>query len=271
MRFDSMRPPACRLLLAAAAVVLLAGPARAGIVNTFDNPGDTAGWNVDRYAPAVFAAGQAGGGRLGVLQHGISAADQASLRPPAFSGAFYNTQGRQFALPAGTISAQVELYVPANWNGLNQNVAGAEGRLASFWATAVNAANATSGFPILEFNNNTDGAGADGFRVWDGANWNNVAGFGGYDQWYTLGFDVVNGTFRFFVNGSQVFTDPSVAGSVALGNAILQGYNAGNSYNIHWDNFAAGPNAIPEPTTLALFGLGAVGIFAFRRRKAVAA
>jgi hypothetical protein len=53
-------------------------------------------------------------------------------------------------------------------------------------------------------------------------------------------------------------------GSTQISNVILQGYNSGNSYDIHWDNLNAG---VPEPASWAMMvgGFGLVG-GAMRRR-----
>jgi hypothetical protein len=266
-----------------AACLLLAPAARASVINTFDAPGDvitsnTAGpgvWFTDRYAPAAFTAGQAGGGRTGTLLHSISAADANGLRPGGFNSTFYNTQGRQFTLSPNTNGLFIDLYVPASWNALSQNVSGAEGRLASLWGVALDGSSAIAGYPIIEFNNNRDGMGGDGFRTFDPINgvWVNATGFTGYDQWYRIGFTLDNGLYTYFVNGQSgntfLDTDPNPANR--FGAVILQGYNAGNSYDINWDNLGTNA-AVPEPISLVVFGglVLAGGLVARRRMKKVA-
>jgi len=217
-------------------------------------------WYTDRYPPAIFASGQNGGGRTGVLQQNINAEDFD--RDPPFDSAFYNTQGRKYDLAPGTQGLVIELYVPSSWDALNQ----IDGRLASFWATGFNDANiVTDFFPIIEFNTSRPGLGDNGFRVWDSnTGWFNVGGFSGFNQWYQLGFVLEGGQEHFFVNGSPVgsVNDPL---TTQLGNVILQGYNSGNSYNISWDNLSV----VPEPATLPAFALllAGIGCGALRRRK----
>lgn len=252
-----------------AAVLLLicvAVPANADILTTFDNPGDVTlsptqapgTWYIDRYAPAGFSAGQtAPDGRLGTLLQSISAADNNAGRPPAFSSNFYNTQGRKYDLAAGTASLGIQLYVPSAWNSLSQNIPGAEGRLASFWATAADNSHSVTAFPIIEFNNNVNGAGADGFRVWDSATgtWVNVGGFTGFDNWYYLGFELSGSNLNYYINGSLVSTLGNL-GTTHFDNVILQGYNAGNSYNINWDNLSnQATTSVPEPATFVIMAL----------------
>src|SRR5262249_32931582 len=151
-------------------------------------------WYPDRYAPAAFASGMtAPDGRPGTLLEIISALDSSSHRPSAFSSAFYNTQGRAFDLAPGTDRLSIELYIPSIWDGLAQTEN--QGRLASLWGVGVNASNQISAYPIIEFNNNVDGASTNAFRVWNDFNstWNVVPGFTGYNQWYTLAITVGGG------------------------------------------------------------------------------
>lgn len=239
-------------------------------IQNFDTPVTTGPqapgvWYTDRYAPNSFSSpATAPDGRLGTLQESIRSADSSANRPGGFSSAFYNTQGRKFDLEAGSDGAFIELYVDGDWDLLDQNENA--GRLGSFWATGNGGA-----FPIIEFNNNTDGNSADGFRVWDSfaGQWLNVGGFAGYDKWYQIGFTVDGSAEKFYVNGALVHT---IADAVtnSLDNVILQGYNSGNDYDIYWDNGNFGPDAqpVPEPATLAIWSsIGIAGVIAGYRRK----
>ncbi len=242
----------------------LVAPAQAGVINTFDNPGDVVlsptqapgTWYTDRYAPAGFAAGQSGGGRTGVLALTLSAADGGTSRPSSFSSAFYNTQGRKFDLASGTTSLFIDLYVPS----------GTTGRHGGLWATAVDGANAIAAYPIIEAANG-------GFRVWDTANpmggWHTIAGFAGTDQWYEIGFDYANGQYNYYIDGQLVksFTNGT---PVTFANVILQGYNtdAGVNRTVNFDGLST-TSSVPEPATVVTVGIlaGALGLRLVARRK----
>jgi hypothetical protein len=269
-------------------LLLLTGwtlPARAGLI-TFDSAADVdvgAGtadgvWNTDRYAPAFFEGGFTRGGRTGVLLHSISAADQLGSRPAGFNSPFYNTQGRKLNLDPGTVALFIDLYVPSTWDSILQDPAppGSSGRFAGLWATAVDASSAVSIYPIIEFNNQTDASSANGFRIYNAGVWENVGGFAGFDQWYRIGFVLSGGNVEYFVNEVSVGSF-SAGASASLANVILQGYNLGNSYDIHWDNLnssnIAAPDGLtlitPEPGTLTMFSMLIAGLGAgvWRRRR----
>lgn len=255
-----------KYLWAAALCAAGSAPAFAVPINTFDLTTDVTLSYPDRYQPAEFTSGVTGGGRTGTLLMRISEDDASGSRPNGFNSAFYNTQGRKFDLAGGTTSLFVDLFVPSSYAGLNQNVSGAEGRTASLWGTGFNDANAISAYPIIEFNNATGG-----FRTWNlTTGFNAVSGFNGYDQWYQIGFALTGNTLTYFVNGQAVGSSVNANGTTSFGNAILQGYNAGNDYSINFDNLTT--TAVPEPATLAVFGaLGCVALGYRARRKASAA
>lgn len=256
-----------RLLVALLSVVCLSTAAAVQADQTFDfnTPVVTGAtqapgvWYTDRYAPAGFSSPDFFDGDNRLLQS-ISAADSADSRPPAYSSAFYNTQGRKYDLEAATVKMSIDLYIPAAW-------ATTGARMAGFWGTAVDAVNAVTAYPIVEF---TSDAGTPRFRAWDNGVWADMGlptGFA-YDAWQTLGIESLpSGEFKYTVGDLTMTAGVGDIGSVEIDNVILQGHNsqAGVTYDIHWDNLST--SVVPEPASAALAGAAALGLFMVRRRR----
>jgi len=180
----------CAAVFVAVVDGLVCGAAKAAIL-TFDTSGDVTlstspspgSWYPDRYPPLAFlGAATAPDGRPGTLQVIIGASDSLANRPPPYDSAFYNTQGRKLDLPPDTTGLLIDLYIPHDWDSLPQSQN--PGRLASLWATGLDASGNALTFPIIEFNNNVDGASTNDFRLWDSfaGSWGAGPGFGGYDR-----------------------------------------------------------------------------------------
>lgn len=254
-------------LSALLSVASLSGAALANADQTFDfnlpvvtGSSQAAGvWYTDRYAPAGFSSPDFFDGDNRLL-HSISAADSADNRPGSFSSAFYNTQGRKYDLEAGTVKMSIDLYVPTAWQSTGA-------RMAGFWGTAVDAVNTVSAYPILEF---TSDSATPRFRGFEGdGSWVDLGlptGFA-YDSWQTLEISkLASGEFKYEVGDKSATTLLMGPGSVEIENVILQGHNSqtGVTYGIHWDNLST--SVVPEPASLALAGVGALGLIAVRRR-----
>ncbi|MBL7805895.1 MAG: right-handed parallel beta-helix repeat-containing protein, partial [Saprospiraceae bacterium] len=211
-------------------------------------------WYPDRYPPAGFSSGTIGGSNA--LKISISAADGAQNRPPAYSGQFYNTQGRKLNQCGKCVtSVKGDIWIPADW--------ATKHRRTDMWATAFDISDAISDYPIIGFAN-VDGA-SPTLRYWDGTAWVNVAGLA-YDTWITLEASLSGGNIVYKVNGTTVGTVASAA-SVYYGDIIMQAYNfndntlppaqydpsADNTYDAWWDNLitngVTGGNVVKNLTT----------------------
>lgn len=237
-----------------------------GFADTFDSIDPS--WVTDRYAPAGFSSQSfLGDNRLRI---DISDADSAANRPGAFSGAFYNTQGRQRAaslLTAWEVSG--DLYISEDM------LTGANLRRTDLWTRDNNAVEANAAYSILGVIRNdaadpfNPGASlTTRYRVWDAdtaSGWVDL-GTAVTGGWHHLSILSTGSAFEYRIDNSLVYTDNtySEAGSEALKTVFVQGYNFGaGNYSVYWDNITAAP--VPEPATLTALGLGAFA--AIRRRK----
>lgn len=250
------------LTLAAIAVCAVSTAASADTFN-FDSAVTTGSsqaagvWYTDRYAPAGFSSPVFFDGD-NRLKQSISAADGASSRPGAFSGSFYNTQGRKYDLADGTKSLSIDIYIPADWASTGR-------RMAGLWGTAFDAGNAVSAYPIVEF---ASDAATPRFQAWNGSGWMSMGlptGFA-YDAWYTLEIEMGGGGFNYSVGDLSAFM--ASANSVDIANVILQGHNTtdGVSYDIHWDNLVT-TIPLPPAAWAGLSTLAGVGFVGFIRRR----
>lgn len=226
---------------------------------TFDNnpvlaASNTDGaWYPDRYRPAAFTSDVLDGNNvLKISIEGI--ADGVPNRPPAYSNTFYNTQGRKFNQCGGCVTVlKGDLWIPADW--------AADHRRSDMWATAYDASNTISLYPIIGFRN--PDAVSPGIYYWDGAGaWVNSGVVITYDSWYNLGFRIAGSNLEYLVNNLVVGTIPS-GGSTYFGDIIMQAYNfndpalplasqSTDSYDAYWDNLVTsgtGGNVVSNLTT----------------------
>jgi hypothetical protein len=226
--------------------------ANAGIILGPVSPPPVDTWYQDRYRPANFVYGQTGGGRTNIVAESISAADANGLRPTlsptAYNIPFYDIQGEKYTFAAAERPTYlaVDLYVPSSWASLNQTYPGGDpnvaGSFGSLWAAGVDSTGTIINYPEIGFNNQTGGIAIKERTV--GA-WIPIPGFTGFDQWYQIGFDVNSqGQFEYFVDGQLEHTSTPTGVVVNFSDTFLQGYNAGNSYNIFWDHLTDTRTAI---------------------------
>lgn len=239
---------------------LFASSAGAGLLDTSYLTGTTPGtWQVDRFAPAIFANGGTVAGRTDVLNLGVAAADSQANRPGAYSSAFYNTQGRglQLNLPGFSV-VYGSLYVPAAWASSDGP---ANNRRTDLWGEASPATGgdtcAASGcnfFPYIGFSNasptsplTTGGTGR--FRIWDGTVGTvDLATPVPYDQWSDVCI-AFNGTdLKSYINGALAYTqtdmnhdDVATLGPTThFSRVLMQAYNFGATYTAQWSGLGAG-------------------------------
>lgn len=217
----------------------------------------TAGaWYVDRYAPAGFSSQSFLGDNRLALE--IVEADGQGVRPTQ-TGLFYSTQGRKFDT-AGAQSIEIDLFIDSTWG---------PGRVGGLWATGVDASNAVSSYPILEY---FDGQ----FQMYDIANggWiasGTPAGFVA-DTFATLGMSLQPwyNTIEFYVNDTLIGSQANL-GTVAFSDVILQGYNnPAVDRTIYFDNLVVSTDpisAVPLPAGLPLLALAMAGLYGASRRR----
>ncbi len=225
-------------------------------------------WNVDRFAPGGWAPGSTDLLSGTALKITISNADRENLRPPAFSGLFYTTQGR-VRLSPGVTEVGGELFIPTSW-GTPGNL-----RRSDVWSRDNNPVEGNSRYQIFGFINNDP---ADPFnplaanfvpriRTWDSTiGWADYPAapilYGQYNK-----FRIVDtgSSHQYWLNGTLIDTNSgssySAPGSEGLRQVILNSYNFGNAgnslslpdsgYEVFWKNaYALSANTSGIPVDL---------------------
>jgi hypothetical protein len=228
-----------------------------------------AGWTTDRYDPASFSNVGPVQGRNDVLGIGIDASTNLANRTPGYQSTFYNTQGKAHVAAGGAGSVlAADLYIPEAWRDA------ANGHVRTdLWAVATNAVNAVSAYGIIGF---TNYGGTARLRVYDehlAGFWFDVGTPVDFNDWTSLAVEFTGSALEFSVNGALVYTDATIGGTTGFGSVIMQAYNFADpaiaganplAYTANWSNTMAAE--VPEPGTLALFGLGMLGFGALRRK-----
>lgn len=209
--------------------------------------------------------------------------DGQTLRPAAFAGSFYNTQGRKVLVGAlaATTSWIGSLYIPASWATPSASH-GSGSRRSDLWATLWPASGgdtcaraACDVFPIIGFSNavspdsNNAVGGTPRFRVFDGANGGRVDLTTAVidDAWTDFCVTFTGTAVEYRIGGQLVYTASDLAQSdtsfgpvTQVNDVILQAYNYGYAYDTSWSHLAAGSGscadlealfAPPTPTATA--------------------
>lgn len=226
-----------------------------------DYAGVPTGWVTDRYEPNSFSNVGSFQGRNDVLGIGITSAEGLNNRPAAYQSTFYNTQGRQYDISGGVNDwVSADLYIPSNWNSLSTAFLAPTVR-SDMWGV-MSDGSAVSSYPIIGF---TNYAGAPRYRIWDAdaGGWVDLATPVVYDDWTSFEILFDGSAFVFSIDGTIVYTDSTINGSVQFDALIMQAYNFfgdaslgqvnAQDYVAHWSNAQV---QVPEPGAFGVFAAG---------------
>ena len=183
------------------------------------------------------------GGEM-VLRHGVRVADSATNRPPAYSGTFYNTQGRNLDtnLAGSQQSMSIDLWLDSAMAGPDPQspVCGPPERTPLMRSLVIPSWLSEIAVRILAFLPLRQGS-MDGMKTVSGG-WIllKATTAADYGRWHTLSFVWTVGTgVQYFLDGEPMLAIADDT-TVALTNVILQVYNFGQDYDVYWDNFKVG-------------------------------
>lgn len=218
--------------------------------DTFTGAPD-AGWGTDRFEPAGF---NSVGGRLQIT---ISSADSQANRPPAYSSAFYNTQGRQHqALVNGNWQLTGQLFITAD------QISG--GQRADLWGSTGDVGTEVGAdYFILGYIGST-------LRVWDSdIGWVNLGGSAVAGQ-YDIDISFNGSSVDYVLNGNSVYSDTTLGAlSSQFRTVFVEAYNKGDNFVQEFDNINVGlKSGAPVPdngSTFASLGLASLGLLVIRK------
>ncbi len=226
-------------------------------------------WSVGRFPPRVWSTSPNSIGRFDVLTIGVDALDGPTSRPPAFTGNFYNLQGREISFPSvqgAGITIAGSLYIPASWN--TSNIADpALNRRSELLFTYTPLANdgfcppasdecfyyGAIGFSSAQITDQLAGGGPPRIRILkkgiaDG--WINLSTPFLSNAWNDMCVTFTGTTLEYFLNGNLVFTDtslvqidPSQGPATRARSLSVENYNFGSTFDANWSDLEYGSRA----------------------------
>ena len=253
-------------------VTLIAGLSLTSHVNAayFDGfDSIDSGWVTDRREPAAFTSlFFDGDNRLKITVNGVTEA-------PPYNSTFYNTQGRQHAATvSGPWSLTGQLYISSDF------ISGNNLRRADIWGRAGLVGDETGAeyfifgarrFDVSDPFNIAAANITSVWRVWDADTANGwvelaspvVAG------WHDLGMTFTGSSLIYTLDNVAVYTDTTLGGLASnFTTMFAQSYNFGaanGNYDVYFDNINV--VAVPEPSSLALVGIGCLAVVNHIRRR----
>lgn len=226
-------------------------------------------WSVGRFPPRVWSTSATSFGRFDVLNIGVDALDGPTTRPPAFTGNFYNIQGREISFPSvqgAGVTVAGSLYIPASWNTSNvaNSTLNRRSELLLQYTPLANdglcpAGNdeclyyGAIGFSSAQIADQLAGGGPPRIRILKkGINdgWINLTTPFLTDAWNDMCVSFTGTTLEYFLNGNLVFTDtalvpidPSQGPPTRLRSTTVENYNFGSTFDARWSDLEYGPRA----------------------------
>ncbi len=224
-------------VLAAVGLVVtqpLAGAVAAGdTVNYTPVPFVLSQWTTDRTAPSGGLTVGDFAGRTGVLAMGIDGAKQTT-------NTWYRYEGVQRSI-TGSTAVKASLYVDSAWPSQVN---------AGMWGVGADSTGAVSAYPIIAY---VKGASYTGWRTFNDntGGWVNLPRAPHHNGWNTVAitYNTATTAFDFTVDGVNVGSSYAT-GSVGLSAVILDNYNFGANYTVHWSDLATGV-LVTAPTSKA--------------------
>ncbi len=211
------------------------------ITTTFDNGDSLNNWSVDRAAPSSFD----------IVNNELVMNIAGPLNP---NGGFYDTQGMKLDIGESTFMS-IDMFIDSAWSN--------DERYGGFWSTAYDGTDAISAYPILEFQGGNGGSVA----AYDSnIGWAHFSSLFNFDAFNTFAFEITGSGVEYFINGTSVYTD-SVSDVSYFGEVILNAKYEGSDFAVRYDNLTYGSVDVPEPSTLAIFALGIMGLASRRVKK----